>query len=237
MDSLDSMFVPYKDLLYPKSEVAKPKTSWLWIIVVIAIGSLAAYFLFFKDSKKPLYNLLPMTASETTPVIDLKSIPNIVSSPPLKDIPKTINLIRGGQKEVYASPTEFARQVGTAIKETLVTFPQMNAPLLTSIVQCAVKSVLASQKETVESKENVIVKKESEAPATKSITNTNISPPDSPPKKKEGKLSIANLPTPIIDEEEVESDAGKKQTKINAESNPYVIQMMKQRGLDKHSTE
>jgi hypothetical protein len=226
MDSLDSMFVPYKDLLYPKSEVVKPKTSWLWIVVVIAIGSLAAYFLFFKDSKKPLYNFLPMTTTET-PVIDLKSIPNIVPNPPLKEIPKTINLIRGGQKEVYSSPTEFARQVGTAVKETLTTFPQMNAPLLTSIVQCAVKSVLASQKDTSPQKETTILKNEPEV-----VTATVSSPV-----KREGKLSIANLPIPIVDEEEVESDAGKKQTKINAESNPYVIQMMKQRGLDKHTTE
>lgn len=223
MDSLDSMFVPYKDILYPKPEPVKPKSSWLWVFLVVGIGSLIAYLLFFKDSRKPLYNFLPVSKADL-PVIDLKSIPNIVPTPPLKDIPKTINLIRGGQKEVYSSPTEFARQVGTAVKETLVTFPQMNPPLLASIVQCAVKSVLSSQKESETQQQEVI---KTVAQPMKEVT---FAPP-----KKEGKISVISLPLPIVDEEEIESDAGKKQTKINAESNPYVIQMMKERGLDKQN--
>jgi hypothetical protein len=224
MDSLETMFVPYKDLLTPKQDIPKPKSSWLWIILVVAVGSVVAYFLFMQPStKKPLYNLL-QSVKEETPVIDLKSISNVVATPPLKDIPKTINLIRGGQKEVYSSPTEFARQVGTAVKETLVTFPQMNAPLVASIVQCAIKSVLGSQKE------------EKKDPKPEAAVQFSIPVPaidNSPTVPKEGKFSVAHLPLPIVDDEEVESDAGKKQTKINADSNPYVLKMMKERGFDK----
>lgn len=246
MDSLDNMFVPYKDVLYPPSTTSSKgnfSKTLFWIaglLVVVALG-----YLYFSKGKSNFPTLLqenlPLLSKSSIPILptvtpSLKAPIAAPIAPPLKDIPKTISLIRGGQKEVYSSPTELARNVGTAVKETLLTFPQMNAPLVANVVQCAIKSVLDSQKP------NVV---QQLPPNNQQVPLNNQPPPNNQPPAnvaqqvpqspviREGKISLVNLPIPFIDEEEVTNESGKKQGKINAESNPYVIQMMKERGFDK----
>jgi hypothetical protein len=49
-------------------------------------------------------------------------------------------------------------------------------------------------------------------------------------------MSVRGLPVPFVDEDEEAQEAGSKQKKINAESDPAILRLMKERGLDAKST-
>jgi hypothetical protein len=147
------------------------------------------------------------------------AIAPVAKGPPLASIPQSISLIRGGSSDAAmpSSPHELAKQVGLAVKQTLLTFPSLTPEIVASIVQHTVRTILGTR---------------SPAPARLAA------PPEAPrptPPPRGGRMSVRGLPVPFVDEDEEAQEAGSKQKKINAESDPAILRLMKERGLETKS--
>jgi hypothetical protein len=232
MDALDSVFVPYRDMFIPASKPAGSKWKWLGLMIVLGLSALAAFVWMRKTNvswigtakaaTNELWNPLPAASK----ALSTFAIPSLVSQgPPLAAVPKTISLIRGGsQSEVKpANIQELAKSVGLAVRDTLLTFPQLNAVTVAGIVQHTVRTVLgdAAPKTETRTQERTVVETRTQE---RSIV---VSPPTG------GKVSLVGKTFPIVDTEVLQEEAGSKQKKINADSDPAILKMMRERGLDK----
>lgn len=247
MDALDNMFVPYRDVLAPQA----PKTDrskWIWIGLLVLVTGIALFlFSSMKHTAKdtwvppaaelptvaanPIVSAAATPASLATAVASASTAPAsaplaIAKLPVFQSIPQKIDLIRGGGAKAVKSetPQELARNVALAVKETLMTFPDMNAPTVAAIVECAIKTILKPQSQT----------QTMQVPVTAQMQQPTQPPRAPPPKPQGGIVDLRGKEIPFIDEEEITS-SGAKQSKINADSDPNVLKRLRERGLDKRS--
>ena len=234
MDALESVFVPYRDVLAPKPAAPRPSSwRWLWIgvlVILVGVGLWAA-------SRNKTSSLQWMSDTAWSPQaamqkavapVKMSDIPLKSSAgPSLASIPKSIALIRGGSATAAANastPQELAKQVGLAVKDTLLTFPTLSPEIVASIVQHTVRTILASPRADaapVQAKPTSVP----EAPRPRQA------PP--PPKPLGGRVQLQGLAIPTVDDDDVApQEGGSKQKKINADSDPAVLRLMKERGME-----
>lgn len=226
MDALDSVFVPYRDVLAPKPVAPSvSKWRWLWVGVVFVLVILALWMLTrSKPAALQWISNATIDSAWSAPSATQKAIvPSVAPAPPLASIPKSISLIRGGASDAVApsSPQELAKQVGLAVKQTLLTFPSLTPEIVASIVQHTVRSILTAARP-----ETKVLQQQAQPQQVR------VEPPRVQVAKG-GRISVRGLPIPVVDEDDAEvQEAGSKQKKINADSDPAVLRLMKERGLD-----
>lgn len=230
MDVLDNVFVPYRDLLMPIPKSTAPSVSkwrWIWLVAVLVLAAMAVgvwakrqhVTLGSITKATELWSPAPAVSKAlVAPVLPVAALPTLAS------IPQTISLIRGGSQSSMPAqtPQELAKQVGLAVRDTLLTFPQLSAMTVASIVQTTVKTILGQgTQERVSKVEEVpraLAQKVEETPKARAPTG--------------GVLDLRGKLFPVVEEDIVQEEAGSKQKKINADSDPAVLKMMKERGLD-----
>lgn len=125
------------------------------------------------------------------------------SGVPFKNIPQQIPILRGG-----GTKEELARSIGSSVKDVLTKYePNVTASDVFDIVHFTVKTVMKNEK--IE------------------IHKNDIQTPNANRKTKI--ISTVGLELPIKEESEESEPAGEKRNKINAESDPKIIEMMKLR--------
>lgn len=195
--------------LFQATEKATPKTrGGTWWILLAILAAVVVGFLAFKAGA---------TASAVKPV----AAPEFV----VKEVPSTIDLIRGGaqQSAETLSGTELAKQVGLSVKETLVQFKQLSAPTVGGIVAYAVKAVLATQTETT---------------PPESVPQQAVRPTETRRASSGGRISIRGEKIPVEDPDDFQQTDSKPEKKINADSNPALLERAKQREAElKRQTE
>jgi hypothetical protein len=235
MDALESVFVPYRDVLAPKVVAPTPsKWRWFWVAVVAVLGVMALWMLTrSKPSALKWISNATIDSAWSAPAATQKAIlvPHASHGPSLASIPQSISLIRGGASDAVApsTPQELAKQVGLAVKQTLLTFPSLTPEIVASIVQHTVRSILAAGRiERTKDQETTKEQASLEPPRAQAPQGS---------KPQGGRVSVRGLPVPVVDEADAEAqEAGSKQKKINADSDPAVLRLMKERGLDVKST-
>jgi len=227
MDALESVFVPYRDVLAPKPAPSAPSTwRWLTLAVVALLVGAAVWMMTMRSKPSPLQWISEAGQTAWSPQAAVQKAVVAPTStalgPPLASIPKSISLIRGGASDASTAPTtphELAKQVGLAVKQTLLTFPSLTPEIVASIVQHTVRSILDTSRPKA-------------APA-QPPKSTPPEPAPEVPQARGGRMSVRGLPVPFVDEDDSEAqEAGSKQKKINADSDPAVLRLMKERGLD-----
>lgn len=248
MDALESVFVPYRDVLLPQQPHTPKPSSWRWLwLGLVAILGVALAWVIFKGKggfwtpsavvQKAFLDPPAVLASSFEPPSAPVTAPVVVTSfkaPSFASVPQSISLIRGGAAptDLAKSPTDLAKQVGLAVKATLLTFPNLTPDMVASIVQHTVRTILGEK-----------TPKPVSAPAVQpSVTAPPVHKPDvpvsdtvvssTPTAPSGGRVPLHGKPIPIVVEDEESQEGGSKQKKINAESDPAVLRLMKERGLE-----
>lgn len=243
MDALESVFVPYRDVLSPKPSVPRPSSwRWVWIgVIVVLVG--AGLWMAGRNKPSALQWMSDNNVWSPQGVVQKALVPNLdvptkamtnAVGPPLASIPKSIALIRGGAVgPVNAStPQDLAKQVGLAVKQTLLTFPSLSPEIVASIVQHTVRTILATPRAQASTPRGV-TQGSNVPPAPVEVMQprptTRVAP-----RPTGGRVQLQGLAIPMVDDDDeiAPQEGGSKQKKINAESDPAVLRLMKERGIE-----
>lgn len=242
MDALESVFVPYRDVLAPKAPVARPSASpwrWLWIGVMLVIVGVGLWMASRGKGSPSLQWMSDNSVWSPQAAVQKAVLPSkavdfsaqaatAAAGPSLASIPKSIALIRGGSGPATAStPQELAKQVGLAVKQTLLTFPTLSPEIVASVVQHTVRSILAAPRDSEAAPAKA-------APVTRLVPVAKAPAPQPPPARPTGgRVQLQGLAIPTVDDDDMSpQEGGSKQKKINADTDPAIMRLMKERGIE-----
>ena len=219
---MDEMFVPYKTVLESPSieipsQVPEAQGNLVWIVVAIIFVCLiiGAY----------LYTSMVMVKEKAIEVVEEPEVVVEKKIEPLL-IPKTIDFSLPAKLDTAVmSKEELAKFIGTEIKNLLVLYSGVTSLQTASIVSFSVRTMLEDFAPVLQAKslEPVETPSPPPAPPMEKLDEEYISKNVLQPRPHQTQLSLE------ADEEE-EPEPPKK-GKINADTDPSLLLMLKQRGL------
>jgi hypothetical protein len=222
MESMDEMFVPYKNTLELPSQAdpvlpleSSSSSSMIWIgvaVVFIIILIFASYFITSSTSAQK--KSLEITNDKSEAVRHNQKVLGSETT-----LPATIDFLEPAKLNTETmSKEELAKFIGTEIKNLLVLYSGVSSLQTASIVSHSVRTMLEDFAPTLQPQ------------AVSSKEHTKQQPTE---KLDEEKKVLQPRPQPSLvdlDADEDEKDPPKK-GKINADTDPSLLLMLKQRGL------
>jgi len=209
MENMDEMFVPYKtslELPIPEqpSHSEPESNSMIWVIIAVVFVCLLVAAYVFVSSR------IVVKEKAIEPVYEKKIEAQLV--PPTIDFSEPAKL-----DTAVMSKEELAKFVGTEIKNLLVLYSGVNSLQTASIVSFSVRTMLEDFAPVLQPQAVV-----SPQPTMEKLDEEYISKNVLQPRPQQSQLSLE------ADEEEIEPP---KKGKINADTDPSLLLMLKQRGL------
>ena len=230
MESMDEMFVPYKSTLEIPAAIPQPALTpapqgsalWIGIAIVFVFLIIAAYF-FMGNAR---------TAQEKSAELayDSEIVKNSPQPPPQNQkligsatsLPATIDFSQPAKLNTETmSKEELAKFVGTEIKNLLVLYSGVSSLQTASIVSHSVRTMLEDFAPVLQPQ---AVQPQAKEPSMEKLDEEFISKKVLQPRPQHSHVNLE------ADTEEEEKDPPKK-GKINADTDPSLLLMLKQRGL------
>jgi len=225
MESMDEMFVPYKNTLELPSQgdpvlplESSSSFSMIWIgvaVVFIIILIFASYFITSSTSAQK--KSLEITNDKSEAVRHNQKVLGSETT-----LPATIDFLEPAKLNTETmSKEELAKFIGTEIKNLLVLYSGVSSLQTASIVSHSVRTMLEDFAPTLQP-QAVSSKEHTKQQPTEKLDEEYISKKVLQPRPQ---TSLVDL-----DADEDEKDPPKK-GKINADTDPSLLLMLKQRGL------
>jgi len=214
MENMDEMFVPYKtslELPIPEPVSLNESSgggSLLWIVIAITFVCLLVGAYVFVSSR-----IVVKEKAVEEPAVNEKKIEALL-------VPPTIDFSEPAKLDTAVmSKEELAKFIGTEIKNLLVLYSGVNSLQTASIVSFSVRTMLEDFAPVLQPLSVV----PPSAPVMEKLDEEYISKNVLQPRPQQSQMSLE-----ADEEEEVEPP---KKGKINADTDPSLLLMLKQRGL------
>lgn len=245
MEAMDEMFIPYKDMFEPPTRSIHvhdptPKSSWkldwklvLVVLIVIGIGFGIRVLFSTPEPRKPATRaqVHPTAQVQTAQVVP--QVPTQVPAVPKVSLPIALQPVKQSVAPLvsavptvieFKNPQELARGVGTELRDVLLKHKQIPSLAVAGIVSNAVRTLLGEDERPEEPKSEVLQPKEElkEDPKREE--------PKEEPKREEPKREEPKRKEPKLDDLDDEPEPPKR-GKINADTDPSLLKLLKERGL------
>lgn len=215
------MFIPYKDMFEPPTKSIHvhnpvPRTSWkfdwkILLIILVVIGLGLAAKVAFSKPRETSRDIVPRETSRDMPR-EIRVVREVPQVP--KEVTRQVQVKQSVAPLVtsvpavieFKTPQDLARGVGTELRDVLLKHKQIPSLAVAGIVSNAVRTLLGEDE-----------RPEPPEPKPESIPE---------PKEREPKPEPPKAP-----EDEPEVDPPKR-GKINADTDPALLKLLKERGLN-----